>query len=250
MSIGFTLLFNTFRKRIQQKQKAIYKAEIEFQKALSYATLQAEQKERSNIAMDLHDDMGGLMTILKLNLLNAQKRIDEPENLRVLFTDSIDLVEQASSTMRQISNRISPPILSKLGLIHALKELFNAIESTEKIRIHSTFLSIDERFKPEAEINIYRIITETLNNVLKYANTESIYFNLEQDNNFVVVYIRYYGEGLNNDLVDKLLRLNKGTGLKSIQNRITNLNATIDYSHQKIGISEICAKIPYNGIKN
>jgi signal transduction histidine kinase len=62
--------------------------------------------------------------------------------------------------------------------------------------------------------------------------------------------IRYEGVGLCNAQVEKLLRSNNGTGLKSIQSRISTLHATIDYIQAKKGISEIHAKIPCDGIKN
>ena len=250
LSIGFYVLYDTSRKRIEKEQKALRLAEMEFQRAINEASLQAEQNERAQIAMDLHDEVGALVTILKMNMVKAQKRIEQPEVLQKLFVDTIGLIEHTASTMRQISNRISPPILSKLGLLPALDELIAAIESNEKIKIQHHFSMDGLRFKPDAETNIYRIIKETLNNILKYGLTEEVELTLGKKNDIIELGIRYEGVGLCNAQVEKLLRSNKGTGLKSIQSRISTLHATIDYIQAKKGISEIHAKIPYDGIKN
>jgi signal transduction histidine kinase len=247
---AFFYLFHTFRKRIEKEQEALRLAEMEFQRAINEASLQAEQNERAQIAMDLHDEVGALVTILKMNMVKAQKRIEQPEVLQKLFVDTIGLIEHTASTMRQISNRISPPILSKLGLLPALDELIAAIESTEKIKIQHHFSMDGLRFKPDAETNIYRIIKETLNNILKYGLTEEVELTLGKKNDIIELVIRYEGVGLCNAQVEKLLRSNKGTGLKSIQSRISTLHATIDYIQAKKGISEIHAKIPCDGIKN
>jgi signal transduction histidine kinase len=250
IAVAVFYLFHTFRKRIEKEQEALRLAEMEFQRAINEASLQAEQNERAQIAMDLHDEVGALVTILKMNIVKAQKRIEQPEVLQKLFVDTIGLIEHTASTMRQISNRISPPILSKLGLIPALEELITTLESTEKIKIQHRFSMDGLRFKPGAETNIYRIIKETLNNILKYGLTEVVELTLGKKKDIIELVIRYKGVGLCNAQVEKLLRSNNGTGLKSIQSRISNLHATIDYIQAKKGISEIHAKIPYNGIKN
>lgn len=88
ISLGFYWLFLTFKKRIEREQEALRTAEINFERQISEASMKAEQQERVQIAMDLHDEIGALITVLKINMLNAQNRIEQPERLFDLLADT------------------------------------------------------------------------------------------------------------------------------------------------------------------
>ncbi|MEY3075664.1 MAG: hypothetical protein RJB25_1307, partial [Bacteroidota bacterium] len=88
MSIAFIALFLVFKKRIEREQEALRTAEINFERQISEASMKAEQQERVQIAMDLHDEIGALVTVLKINMLNAQNRVNQPERLFDLLTDT------------------------------------------------------------------------------------------------------------------------------------------------------------------
>ena len=67
LSIAIYGLFNTFKKRIEREQEALREAEVNFEREINEASMKAEQQERMQIAMDLHDEIGTLMTILKIS---------------------------------------------------------------------------------------------------------------------------------------------------------------------------------------
>ena len=81
ISLGFYWLFLTFKKRIEREQEAMREAEINFEREINEASMKAEQQERMQIAMDLHDDIGAMMTVLKINTNNAKTQIEQPERL-------------------------------------------------------------------------------------------------------------------------------------------------------------------------
>jgi signal transduction histidine kinase len=248
--IAFIALFLVFKKRIEREQEALRTVEINFERRINEASLKAEQQERAQIAMDLHDEIGALVSVLKLNILNAKGRLDNPESLFSLLTDTSVLIEKTAETIRGISNRISPPILVKMGIHPALLELIKTINATGKMYIDypSNFNGI--RFPVESELNIYRIIKETINNVLKHGNTDKLNLDIQIECNHLKINFEYYGIGINNSQVQRLLRHAKGNGLKSIQSRINNLNATINYEVTKKGKAEINIKIPIDEISN
>ncbi|MEN9742324.1 MAG: hypothetical protein RLZZ65_129, partial [Bacteroidota bacterium] len=78
MSIAFFLLFRAFKKRIEREQALLRSVEINFERDINEASLQAEQRERVQIAMDLHDEIGALVTVLKINVVNAKNRLGKP----------------------------------------------------------------------------------------------------------------------------------------------------------------------------
>jgi signal transduction histidine kinase len=250
ISVGFYALFISFKKRIEREQEALRIAEINFERQISEASMKAEQQERAQIAMDLHDEIGALVSVLKLNILNAKGRLDNPVSLFSLLTDTSVLIEKTAETIRGISNRISPPTLVKMGIHPALLELIKTINATGKMYIDypSNFNGI--RFPVESELNIYRIIKETINNVLKHGSTDKLNLDIQIECNHLKINFEYYGIGINNSQVQRLLSHAKGNGLKSIQSRINNLKATINYEVTKKGKAEINIKIPIDEISN
>ena len=135
-SLTFIYLFNTFKKRIEREQEAMRVAEINFEREINEASMKAEQQERMQIAMDLHDDIGAMMTVLKINTNNAKTQIEQPERLLAVLENTTDMINQTAEAVRNISTRISPPTLAKLGLNVTLEDLVKTISETGKIQIH------------------------------------------------------------------------------------------------------------------
>lgn len=249
-SLAFIFLFQTYKKRIEREQEALRNAEINFERQLNEASMKAEQQERLQIAMDLHDEIGAMMTVLKINMINAKKRMDEPDRLYQVLNQTSETIEKTADAVRNISNRISPPALAKFGIQITMNDLVNTVNETGKIHINFQSNLEKMRFRIEAELNIYRILKELINNILKHSHTTQLDFEIQLKSDQLLVHFKYEGIGLNNDQVDHLLHLEKGNGLKSIQSRVNNLRATISYNQPKNKLAEIHLKIPINEIKN
>ena len=136
LSIAIVLLFLTFKKRIEREQEAMREAEINFEREINEASMKAEQQERMQIAMDLHDEIGAMMTVLKINTNNAKNQIHQPERLLAVLENTTDMINQTAEAVRNISSRISPPTLAKLGLNVTLEDLVKTINETGEIQIH------------------------------------------------------------------------------------------------------------------
>ena len=244
MSIAFFLLFRAFKKRIEREQALLRSVEINFERDINEASLQAEQRERVQIAMDLHDEIGALVTVLKINVVNAKNRLGKPDQLLEILDETSGLIEQTAETIRSISNRISPPTLAKLGLDATLEEMVKTINATGKMTVVYQSNLEGGRFQLDAELNIYRIIIETIHNILKHGQTTQLNLKLAQQNDALKVLFNYQGMGLTN------AQEQEGMGLKSIQTRINNFGAKINYSIDKKGNAEIEINIPIHELRN
>jgi two-component system NarL family sensor kinase len=176
--------------------------------------------------------------------------MDQPERLFGLLNETSEVIEKTADTIRRISNRISPPTLVKMGLDTTLIELVKTIQATGKMTINYQSNLNGIRYRLDAELNMYRIIIEMLNNVLKHSHTDQLGLDVMRSNESLKITFNYVGIGLNNAQVQLLLRQEKGSGLKSIQSRINHFNGSINYQVDQKGKAEILIKIPTNEIRN
>ena len=248
-SLTFIYLFNTFKKRIEREQEAMREAEINFERQINEASMKAEQQERMQIAMDLHDEIGAMMTVLKINTNNAKTQIQQPERLLAVLENTTDMIEQTAEAVRNISTRISPPTLAKLGLNATLEDLVKTVNETGEIQILYNSNLEKTRFNIAAELNLYRILKETINNILKHGQTTELNVQAIQSPDFLEFQFSYRGTGLTNSQVNELLHSSKRNGLKSIQSRINNLKATISYTYEGHN-AEIQLRIPMKEIED
>jgi signal transduction histidine kinase len=137
-----------------------------------------------------------------------------------------------------------------MGIDTTIEELVKTINTTGKMNIIYKSNLNRMRFNLEAELNIYRVIKETINNILKHSHTKELHIEIKNACDIIKITFNYIGLGLNNAQVEHLLRSEKGSGLKSIQSRINNLRATINYEVDKKGTAEIRIKIPADEIRN
>jgi signal transduction histidine kinase len=250
MSGAFYLLFRAFKKRLEREQETLRISEVNFERQLSETSIQSEQQERVQIAMDLHDEVGALLTVVKINMLNAQNRLDQPERLVGLLIENAELIEITADTIRRISNRLSPPTLVKMGLDTTLTELVKTIQSTDKMTINYKSNLENIRFDLDSELNVYRIIIENINNILKYGQTEHVDLSIIYLHAYLTISIHYVGIGLTNIQVQQLLRQQNGSGLKSIQSRVNNFRGTLNYTVDTNDGADISIKIPIHEISN
>jgi signal transduction histidine kinase len=180
--------------------------------SLSRRLLQVQETERSQIARELHDQLGQELTALKLNLeMVAQSTEDAALGGRV--ADSIAIVGDLLEETRNLALELRPPILDDLGLTAALRWYTN--HQAERSGIKATFAGPDftERPPKDVESACFRIAQEAFTNVLRHANAEHVTVELEAGDETLVLTIRDDGVGFDLDSVlsDSTDRASMGT---------------------------------------
>ncbi|MBN1950108.1 MAG: PAS domain S-box protein [Bacteroidales bacterium] len=196
----------------------------ELNRKLYIASLTAEENERERLAREIHDGLGPLLSTSKIylhNLLDSEDR-KEAENFQGKIEHTLD---EALTSIREISNNISPHILRNFGLLHAIRSYAQKLESILPIRIENG-LSESERYPEAMEATIYRIISELINNTLKHAQASQIDIHLEEVNRRILVTYLDNGKGFN---YEKLKHSGKGHGLLNIQSRIDSMNGQYSF---------------------
>jgi len=188
------------------------------------AMLKGQEEERSRLAKDLHDGLGGLLSGVKYSLNNMKDNlIVTPDNMAV-FERSLDMIDTSIKELRRVAHNMMPEILVKFGLDEALKEYTNSIDATKLLTVKYQSFGMKERIENSSEIIIYRIVQELLNNVLKHASASEVLVQLIREEDRLNVLVEDNGKGFDTMLLEN----NKGAGWTNVRSRADYLKGQLD----------------------
>lgn len=187
------------------------------------AIIQTEEREKAHFAKELHDGIGPLLSTIKLYLQWLNKSKDDHGRQEILLKTE-QVIEDALTSVKEISYKLSPHLLTNHGLTSAIQGFANKLAGTNSIKIELKS-NLTRRLEMEIEVAFYRGVIECINNTLKYANAQNIHiYILESDSNLLLEY-RDDGDGFN---LSKALMEQKGLGLYNLQNRIQTIGGSLD----------------------
>lgn len=236
VSFSLTAIGLLFQRKTQHKQQLqvqrIKELETEKQLAATEAVLKGEEQERSRLAKDLHDGLGGLLSGIKFSFQTMKGNlILTPENAR-LFERSLDMLDTSIMEMRRVAHNLMPENLIKFGLDAALKDFCEDINQSGVIDLRYISIGIEgNEIDQTTAVSIYRIIQELVNNILKHAEAKTALVQLTKNSNLILLDVEDDGKGFEHS---KML-LGKGIGWSNIKSRLEYLNAkfTLDSAPEK-----------------
>lgn len=186
------------------------------------AIIQTEEKERASFSKELHDGLGPLLSTIKLYLQWSQ-RPNIKKSHEEIMVKAEDILEDALTTVKEISNRLSPHLLMYYGLTPAIRSFIDKLEESSPIRI--TFQSnAEKRLGVEIEATLYRAVIECINNTIKHSMAQNIYIFLQDFGGRLQ--LLYQDDGIGFDLIEVQAE-RKGLGLFNLQTRLQNIGGRI-----------------------
>lgn len=220
------LLFTLFYQNYSYKQKQQLHAERLLQQQLrSQAVLEAEEKERQRIARDLHDGLGQRLSATKLNIAGLKPLIqNHAQDQELLFGNALSLLDESVKEVRSISHNLLSNGLIKLGLISAVKEFVNQINTPAGLKINLETIGLEERLDPTIENVLYRVLQEIVNNIIKHAHATQVSIQFIKHEGELSLLVEDNGVGFNPILVRQK---DDGIGLKNIETRIAYIGGNV-----------------------
>jgi signal transduction histidine kinase len=216
-----------------QKQKII---ELEKNKQLHTidAMLKGQEEERSRIAKDLHDGLGGMLSGVKLSFINMKESmVMSVENLEG-FERSVNMLDTTIGELRKVAHNLMPETLVRFGLDEALKDFCNTIQLSSGIAVIYQHFGEERALSSQADVTVYRIVQELVNNALKYADAKQVIVQVTKNHSKTNITVEDDGNGF--DL--KMLEESKGAGFENIRYRVNYFKGSIDvYSGKGQGTS-------------
>ncbi|MFV0590336.1 MAG: sensor histidine kinase [Draconibacterium sp.] len=225
---GLFFFFVFYQKRLLQKQLELNKVKQDQQEQILKNTIEAQENERRRIAQDLHDEVGAMLSVVKLNVGRIEKRSEEKS--RILASETKTYLDDVITQVRRISRALLPPALEKLGLYPALEELVNWVNKSDQLHIFIQKTGEAVRFDSKKELAVFRVIQELMNNTIKHAGASHLTLILRFGTGALAVLVRDNGKGFD-------IRANSysGLGLKNLQSRIDMAGGTMKLK-SKIGV--------------
>ena len=218
------LSYRNYTQKQKLQQLRIIELETEKQLTATSALLKGEERERTRLAKDLHDGLGGLLSGVKFSLINMKDNlIVTPENM-ALFERSLDMIDTSIKELRRVAHNMMPEMLTKFGLDEALKEYCNNVNTTKLLTVKYQSLGMETRLESSVEIIVYRIVQELLNNSMKHAAATEVFVQVIREGNRLNVVVEDNGKGFDTTLAEK----NDGAGLANVRSRVDYLKGQLD----------------------
>jgi signal transduction histidine kinase len=182
--------------------------------------IQTQELERKRISRELHDGVGQMMAVVKMNI----STIEPDSKYKAHYKKSLELIDKSCEELRQISHQLMPGALIRGGLKDALEELALYMNNVGNTKVYINLNGFETRPNEVIEINLYRIIQELLSNILKYAQAKEVHVQLTKEQGSITLMVEDDGIGLE---LEKL-KNSKGNGWHNINSRVDLLKGNLE----------------------
>ncbi len=210
---------------LEEKIKTIEK---EQQISSLQSMINGQETERTRIAKDLHDGLGGIFSTVKMHYSTLQQ--DTPavkEN--PLYKKTLDLINNASDELRKVAHNMMPEVLMKVGLVEALQDFCNNISSGKLLNITLQTFGMEKRLSSSTEIMLYRIIQELVNNIIKHAYATEAIIQINCEGNRLSLIIEDNGRGFDTKEAEE----KRSMGMATVKSRVDYLNGKLTIDSRK-----------------
>jgi signal transduction histidine kinase len=223
------LMYRNYSAKQRLQKQRIRELEKEKQLNATEAVLKGEEQERTRLAKDLHDGLGGMLSGIKYGLQTMRGNlIMTPDNARA-FERSLDMLDSSIREMRRVAHNMMPEALVKFGLDTALRDYCQDINQSGAINVEYQSIGLDHAMiEQTTAIALYRIVQELVSNILKHAAATTAIVQITKTNNLLSITVEDDGKGFDINI----LKQSRGIGWSNIQNRVEFLKGKLDVSTQ------------------
>jgi signal transduction histidine kinase len=228
-SLGVALLATLYAGRLENRIRRQRLQDVQNARELRHLSaklITAQEEERRSIARELHDEVGQVLTAIKVELAVAQRTIEASGGAAHLLEDARSITDGALATVRDLSHLLHPSLLDDLGLPAAVEWYLRGFGKRHDIRAEVLHDRMDQRLTPEIEASAYRIVQEALTNVAKHARATSCRVFLQGLSNTILITIEDNGVGFDTAEADRTGGP-RGLGLIGIRERASQLRGTV-----------------------
>jgi len=206
-------------------------------KEISAALLRGQTTERKRVAAELHDNLGSSLSAIKWNLLSIdQRKMEKTE--RDIYSNVVEMISSAYDNVRALSHNMLPEELEKEGLNSALVKLVKKLNQSGQIEFTYQNLANPVKLNENQAFQLYNIVLELSNNILKHSGARLACIEIEQDSDKLYLRVWDNGNGFDKKVFEK------GKGISNIESRVNSLKGNLTYQSSADSGTKFEATIP------
>jgi PAS domain S-box-containing protein len=194
-------------------------------KALSARLLTVQEEERRRLAVELHDELGQVLTAVKIHLQSLERKLDE--QFRSDLAEAVDSVDEAVERVRDLALDLRPAVLDDLGLRTALRWYTHRFARDTGIEVHFT-VDTAPRLQPALETAFFRVVQEALTNVVRHARARHVWVDLHAEAGETLLTVRDDGVGFDVAAVRERAVGGVSVGLLGMEERVSLLGGKFE----------------------
>jgi two-component system, NarL family, sensor kinase len=220
------LSYLNYKQKQKLQQQRIADLEKEKQLAATEAVLKGEEQERTRLAKDLHDGLGGMLSGIKYSFQTMKGSLVMTPDNQQSFERSMDMLDSSIKEMRRVAHNMMPEALVKFGLNIALKDFCNDINRSGALQVSYQSIGIENAvIEQTTAITIYRIVQELINNTMKHAAAKSAIVQVSKTSDAIIsITVEDDGKGFDPVIIQEA----KGIGWNNIHSRVKYLKGKVD----------------------
>jgi two-component system NarL family sensor kinase len=216
-----------YQRKLREKQQSLFQSVID-----------AEEKERTRIAKDLHDSLGASLSAVKLYFEGLKPSIPDQEKSTLVY----DMLADACNEVRAISHQMMPQVLLREGLFVATRQFCTPFMNLPQLKFELNILGPESRpNNPTTELMIYRVLQELINNSLKHSKATEIIVQLIQSKNELILSVE--DNGIGGDI--KINESSNGLVISNLVSRVKYLNGQITFDNVENSGLTALVRIPF-----
>ncbi|MBW1295909.1 tetratricopeptide repeat-containing sensor histidine kinase [Aquimarina litoralis] len=223
------LIWFLYQQRQKRKDQEIVALKREQQVKTLESLIEGEEKERLRVAKELHDGINVDLSAIKYKLTSLLEKNNE------VINEAVSMIDKSCEQVRAISHNLVPPALKNFSLVETLQDYCSTTNSIHDQEVSFQTIGAIIEIPKKAEVNVFRIVQELVNNSLKHAEASEIHVQLSyQEGNTIQLTIEDNGKGFNTEEITK-----NGIGLANINSRVAYLNGKLDVTSDTKGTSYV-----------
>jgi len=229
IAVGVIVLYQHFRKNLYRQMLEQEALRNKHQHELLRSSIEVQEAERKRIAQDMHDELGAVLSIARMQLVQIEQQQADNKILCSSVQQVRTTTEAALASMRRLSHELMPPQLETFGLVKTLQTVCAQIATANDVSISLTSPEILPGIPKSSELQLYRICMEMIHNTIRHADAKKITIDITPGERQIELAYSDDGRGL-----PKGGYLH-GLGFKSMEARVNSIGGSMQTGNGKKG---------------